>query len=502
MKKRITLILLLALAPLGGAAAPTPRKDRLDEYIRAYARALDFQGCVLVSRGGEILHQQAYGWAVREWETPHTLGSRFPIASISKPMTALVALRLVEAGAMSLEDRLSELLPDFPRDKGDRITIHQLLTHTAGIGHWRDAPEFEAWKERVPHTPAELIKRYGELPLVAEPGSRHVYSSFGYNLLAFACEAASGKPFAVLLDEYVFKPAGMTQASLLPDLEILPGMVQGYEDRQVDGYQRTTYLHPSLVPGAGGVACTVADLHRFVRYVFASPEVSPSLRRRLIGRHVPTGGEDSWYGYGWCVAVSSLTSSEAYYHGGQQNGSRGEMWFYPDRDIIVAILSNVRQQGRSDARHPSILGLKSNIVRILLGQTPAPPERSIADDLAGWVRREGAEAGLQKYRQAKKAPPAGAYLSELETNLLGYRYYSEKKDFPTALAILQENLADFPKSYNVYDSLAWLYDQIGNAARAREWYLKGLDVFDKFPQENKRWAKDAEAARKRLEKNP
>lgn len=119
---------------------------RLARYLDRYARAMDLNGVLLVAQGGKILHHRAYDLSSREWSVPHTCDSLFQLASISKPMTALVVMRLVEKGILRLDDTLSRHLPDFPSEKGERITLRQLLTHTGGFGHWGDAPEFELWK--------------------------------------------------------------------------------------------------------------------------------------------------------------------------------------------------------------------------------------------------------------------------------------------------------------------------------------------------------------------
>jgi len=210
-------------------------KDSLAQYIQSYVDAMGFSGTILVSYKGNIIHHEAYGLAVREWAVPNTLESRYNIASISKPMTAFIVLKLVEEGKMKLTDPLSLYLPDFPRENGDRITIHQLLTHTAGIGHWKDAPEFELWKERIPLTRKEMIDCYGKIPLIAEPGKEHIYSSFGYNLLAYACESAAGESFSVLMKKYVFEPAAMKYARMMSETDIIFNQTVGYEDRRIEG---------------------------------------------------------------------------------------------------------------------------------------------------------------------------------------------------------------------------------------------------------------------------
>lgn len=111
------------------------------------------------------------------------------------------------------------------------------------------------------------------------------------------------------------------------------------------------------------------------------------------------------------------------------------------------------------------------------------------------------EPALVRYRRLRAEPPADVYLSEYETNMLGYRYYSEKKDLQTSLAILTQNSLDYPDSFNVYDSLGWLYDQVGQTRTVQDWYHLALQTYERVPVKNQRWKKAYADARKWLEKH-
>ena len=483
--KVISCIVTIIISGSFFISCSASKSQSLDEYINAYVSAMDFHGTILVSQKENILHHKAYGLAEREWDVPNTLNSRYQIASISKPMTAFVVMNLVESGLMKLDDPLSKYLPSFPREKGDSITIHQLLTHTGGIGHYQDAPEIEAWKERIPHTKDELIQLFGEIPLVAKPGSKFAYSSFGYNLLAFACESATGESFVQLMDKYVFKPTGMEHSNMMSEVDIIPGMTSGYEYKQLGGVQRTTPFHPSIVIGSGGVVCTAYDLYRFANYFFHSNQLSEEIRDLMTSRQAPVA-PNYFYGYGWWLGTSTIASCDYISHGGQQNGYKSELWFYPRHNIIIVVLSNIRynegEWGYDEPKRPYIDGLKNNIVRLILGLPADAPQKSLAKELSRWILQYGTDAAIARYREIRHNLPKEYYSSEMEINMLGYNYYKIRRDFGTASAILLQNVSDYPNSYNVYDTMGWLYDQIEAKVQARVWYLKGLEVYEKYPE--------------------
>jgi CubicO group peptidase (beta-lactamase class C family) len=126
-------------------------------------------------------HTRAFGDADPEWPQPHVVDGRFRIASITKPFTAVLTLRLVQAGKLRLDAPLSEYLPEYRKDVGARVTVEQLLNHTSGIPDFANLPGF--WVEELPrpHTREELVTRWMSRDLEFEPGSRARYNSTGFS---------------------------------------------------------------------------------------------------------------------------------------------------------------------------------------------------------------------------------------------------------------------------------------------------------------------------------
>jgi CubicO group peptidase (beta-lactamase class C family) len=222
-----------------------------------------FSGVVSARRGDEVLGEWAVGLADRTWHVPNAADTRFGLASGAKTFTAITVLSLVGDGAVSLDTTAREILgADLPLIADD-VTIDHLLTHRSGIGDYLDE-EIDALApmtvpvQQLDSTPAYLAVLDG-FPTKFRAGERFSYCNGGFVVLALIAERVSGTPFAELVGERVFAPAGMT-ASTFPRSDALPpSTATGYKQ---DGRTNVFEL-PVQGSGDGGAHSTVADLHRF-----------------------------------------------------------------------------------------------------------------------------------------------------------------------------------------------------------------------------------------------
>src|SRR5437879_526519 len=212
----------------------------MDAYVRRYADGDFFSGVVRVTKGDRVIYENAFGYADRAWQIPNSLQTRFQIASLSKPMTATAILVLGEERKLSLEDKLSKFLPDFPN--GDRITIEELLTHYSGLADASSTADYNDWS-RFQQTPASLVEKLAKLPPRSQPGTRYSYSNSNYHLLALIIEKASGTSFGDFLDQNIFKPLGMTNtAHHGDDKTIVPALALGYLPKEADAFEKPSYF--------------------------------------------------------------------------------------------------------------------------------------------------------------------------------------------------------------------------------------------------------------------
>ena len=222
-----------------------------------------FNGVVGVRRGDEILGEWAVGLADRTWSVPNTADTRFGLASGAKTFTALTVLVLIADGKLSLHTPARSILGDDLPLIADDVSVDHLLTHTSGIGDYLDE-EVDALApmtvpvQQLDSTPAYLAVLDG-FPTKFRAGERFSYCNGGYVVLALIAERVSGSPFAELVAQRVFGPAGMT-ASSFPRSDMLPpSTATGYK---ADGRTNVFEL-PVQGSGDGGAHSTVADLHRF-----------------------------------------------------------------------------------------------------------------------------------------------------------------------------------------------------------------------------------------------
>ena len=238
------------------ANGQSSKAEKINNLISGLAKTGHFSGTVTVSHNGKIIYEKAFGLANADFKIPNTVNTRIGIASITKPMTAVVLLRLVEEGKVRLDDPLSKYIPDFP--SGEKITIEMIYRHRSGILHRVMPPEMET----VPYTSEQMVEKVKEAKLAFVPGEKRLYSSGGYAVLARVLEIASGKSYAQLLKQYVFDPAGMRDSVDFNGTEIMERRARDYI-LDADGYKNASLKDYSFLVGAGSVFGTASDVHRF-----------------------------------------------------------------------------------------------------------------------------------------------------------------------------------------------------------------------------------------------
>jgi CubicO group peptidase (beta-lactamase class C family) len=236
--------------------AQSDKAKQIDDFLKPFAESGQFGGVVLASENGKIIYEKAFGLANADFKIPNQLNTRIGIASITKPMTVVILINLVQNGKISLTDKLSKFIPDFPN--GDKITIEMLARHRSGIKH-RVMP---AEMESVAYTSAEFVEKVKLSPLAFEPGTQSLYSSGGFAVLARCLEIASGKSYAELLQEIVFNPAGMTDSVDFNGEMVMERRAQDYFYSPF-GLVNVPLKNYSFLVGAGSVYSTVKDVYRF-----------------------------------------------------------------------------------------------------------------------------------------------------------------------------------------------------------------------------------------------
>ena len=350
-------LLVAAIGVLGQSVLVSAQSPSRDEALTAFSRQLradvaadDVGGIVAgVMVDGDLVWAQAFGWADRDARTPMSTASISRTGSISKSVTAVLMMRLLDEGVIGLDEPVERYLPAFASVKDRRVdaepvTFRHLASHTAGLirePQWPDAVvgPIELWDKRIVES----------FPLTAYdtvPGARYQYSNIGFGTLGLALAKAAGRPFMEMVRTEVLEPLGMTGSEFVVagaklEARLAAGYVIG-QDGSIDGGQpaREHAGRGYKVPN-GGVYSTVADLGRFMGAMSGVPGLrilSEESRQEALSIQTPEN-PNRGYGLGFSVQIDEQGRKIAS-HGGSVAGYTAHMAFDPKARIGVVLLRN------------------------------------------------------------------------------------------------------------------------------------------------------------------
>jgi CubicO group peptidase (beta-lactamase class C family) len=260
--QRTTIFILLFLCAPSIWAAETP-SEKADALLAGLIETNDPGLAVLVAQDGKILFEKSYGLADLEHRVPVTPQTIFRIGSITKQFTAAAILKLQEEKKLSVKDKLSKYIPDFPR--GNQVTLRQLLTHTSGIHSYNDDPGF--WSRVTNDTTEAIIEAMKKEPYDFDPGTKWSYVNSGYMVLGYIVAKVSGQSYGDFLRENCFQPLGMTNTGVYSAHPGLPHEALGYS-LGTNGFEPALNFDVSWFGGAGALYSTVEDLYRWNEGIF------------------------------------------------------------------------------------------------------------------------------------------------------------------------------------------------------------------------------------------
>jgi CubicO group peptidase (beta-lactamase class C family) len=339
--------LSLPTAPVPTPTAATTRSDadiaaEIDALLSKLVEAGFFSGDVLVARNGTVIFHKAYGLADREKQLPFTNQTRFDIGSLTKQFTAAAMMLLEQDGKLSVQDPICTHLPDCP-DTWKPITIHHLLTHTAGLAQLAGSAYAE------PVEPTDLQAAIARQPLISTPGAGFSYNNAGYVLAGRIVEEVSGKPYAQFLQERILGPTGMQNS--------------GYADAGAQlavGYRSASdeaaAYEPTVVLGALGVYSTAEDLLRWDQALYTDTPLTATSRARMFTGYTPADLKDAEYGYGWNIV--NTPGRHLALHAGQVPGFETMLVRSVDDRSTIIILAN-QENAAPDVLWPKIASILS-----------------------------------------------------------------------------------------------------------------------------------------------
>jgi CubicO group peptidase (beta-lactamase class C family) len=325
MRTRFVFLALL----LAHLAAAQTLPSQLDTIVSTYARLGKFNGTALVASGGQVLLHRGYGYRDVAKRLPNDTATIFQIGSLTKAFTGAVILNLQEQGQLSVQDPLAKYFPDFP--SADRITIHHLLTHTAGIYNYTDSAAFMMKQATKPISQETMLASFAGRPLQFAPGTDHDYSNSGYMLLGYLAAQAGGKPYETLVRERIFQPLGMRKSGF--DFAHLrdPNRAQGYFALR-PGPTPAPIVDSSFSYAAGSIYATAADLYRWHRGWQDGKILSEKSRQQATTPFL------DGYAYGW--GVDTVAGKPVLSHSGGIFGFTSYLERVPSDTLCVILLSN------------------------------------------------------------------------------------------------------------------------------------------------------------------
>ena len=316
------------------------KADPIDAYVDAQMAAQHIPGlCLLVIKDGKTVKEKAYGVSNIETRRPTEMSDRFDMGSIGKTFTATMIMQLVTEKKLSLDQKVRDILPDFP-ERWQTTTIRQLISHQSGIPDYAFMPgvglldtyEQKTWTDTV-------YKANLDFPT----GRLYQYSNSNFVLLGLVLEKVLGKPYREIAQTRIFSPVGMKDTCFKDAGKPLP-------ERSTTGYffidgklQDAGFGGTSPTPSDGGEFTTVYDLQRWSEAVQSGKVLPGGVVKTMQTPSVVSSGRKTGYGLGWMTA--SVEGSPQITHGGNSVGFSGTLSTYPKQHLEIYMLCNLYPVG-------------------------------------------------------------------------------------------------------------------------------------------------------------
>ena len=460
---RLAVYAAMVLAVCQQIAVAQDHAARIQEVLDLAHKYGQFNGSALVAENGKVVYKGAFGMANVEWGIGNTPDTKFRLGSITKQFTATAILQLVEQGKIKLDAKLTEYLPEYRKDTGDKVTIHHLLTHTSGIPSYTSLPGFFENVSRNPYKVDEFVKKYASGDLEFEPGSKFSYNNSGYFLLGAIIEHVTGKSYEQVLKQNIFDPLGMKNTGYDHHNTIIPKRASGYSLTPV--VSNAAYLDMSIPYAAGSLYSTVEDLYLWDQALYTDKVLSVASKELMYKPFLQN------YAYGWAIRNASFKVNNndvpTIAHGGGINGFTTIIVRFPKEKNLIVMLDNTGTQ--------YLDRLSDSIAKIIYNQPYDPPKVSIVAPLEQIIKEKGVDAAITHYRELKAKQAATTDFSEPELNRLGYQLLRTGK-VKEAIEIFKLNVEAYPKASNTYDSLAEAYLANNERELAIQNYKKSVEL--------------------------
>jgi serine beta-lactamase-like protein LACTB len=338
------LALLLACAPAVSSqqnSLATEKRAEIEKAVSSFMSANSVPGiAVAVVLDGEPVWSAGFGMSDLEDSAPTTSSTLFRLGSISKPITAVAVLQLWERGKLDLDAPVQKYCPAFPQKEWP-ITPRELLGHLGGIRHYSSDGKGDIPEDSARHFASmeESLQIFAADPLVAKPGTKFNYSTYGYTLLGCVLEGATSQKYVDFVRENVFKPARMEHTQADDFFAVIPHRTRWYHKDKAGVVRNAGVLDSSYKIPGGGLISSADDMARFEAAILADKLLKRTTRDAMWTALQPTEGKPSHYALGWFVAEKFGLRTAG--HTGGQQGTDTAFLIAPDRRAGVVVLANM-----------------------------------------------------------------------------------------------------------------------------------------------------------------
>lgn len=319
------LIWFLMIVLTKPIAAQETKKDKIDDLLTAYQKLNIFNGTALVYSNDKPILIKGYGYRNFEAKSFNDSNTIFQIASVTKPFTSTLILKLVQLKQLSLNDKLNKFYPDFPN--GNKITIKNLLTHTSGIyDYTHDDTAVTNGSEQ------KMMNIFKTHKLDFEPGTDWSYSNSGYSILGYIIQKVTGITYEQAIRKYIFQPAAMKNSGFDFEHLVSKNKSAGYSVYSDTLKSVASFSDSSTVFAAGAIYSTVKDLYQFHKALQSYIIIDKYL---LDKAYTPYKHN---YGYGWII--DTINGNKMVYHSGGISGYSSIFIRIPQENICIVLLNN------------------------------------------------------------------------------------------------------------------------------------------------------------------
>lgn len=443
-------------------------KNELDNFINEYKANKNIPSVSGgVSLNGKISWLGAVGLADIENNVPAKPNTVYRIASISKAITSVAIMQLFEQGKIKLDEDARTYLPYFPKKKW-KFTVRQLLNHTSGIrnyryGEFNSTESFKSIKD--------AIRVVMDDSLQFEPGTKYLYTTLGYNLLAGMIENVSGMSYEQYLTKNIFEPAEMTATYLEYQPKIIFNKARGYIKNSFRKFENAELADLSIKFAGGGIISNSEDILKFANKLISFKLIKQATLDTILISTITKNKDTLNYGLGFSFGIDQK-GRKYFGHSGGGTGFTCDLIIYREKSLAAVYLTNIRDRFLENPAR--------SFVSIVLDNIYERPKKSLADRMLRIYSEFSIDSSLVKSEQLIRDSSANYKNDDDEIILFGYDLiatgnYSDAIYYFKYLITKKENYSQY------YVGLADAYFKDGNKGLA----LKNFKTAAKLDPKNK-----------------